>query len=280
MSYKAFIPNIWDKSILEGLKKALVFADNTYNVYSGVATKKGESITFNVLGDVTIHDELNRESANGTIANAEELEAANLVMPINQFRYYNVSIGDVDEMLSNPNLSAQAKERAVDGLKDKIDQYIADLSTSSEVEKITASSLSKSNVLDFFDQAVQKLYEHNVGKDTYVEAIITPKIHRYLKQAYVDLDTNNSEMMKNGYCGRYGNIVFKMSNNTKKATISSTEHTYVQVRTKRAIGFALTKMFSEAYRQNNAFGDALRGYALFDAKILIPEEMVVLDVTF
>ena len=97
------------------------------------------------------------------------------------------------------------------------------------------------------------------------------------RQAYQNKDTDNSEYLTNGKVARYGNMTIKMSNNVATKTISSTDHYYVQIRTKRAIAFASSEAHTEAYRPEASFADAVKGFKLYGAKIVRPKELVVLD---
>ena len=98
-----------------------------------------------------------------------------------------------------------------------------------------------------------------------------------LKQRYVDLDTDNSDMLKNGKVGRYGNVIVKMSNNVSSVTQSGHDVALIQLKTDRAIAFANPMTHVEPYRPEKSFSDAVKGFVLFDGKIVRPKEMIVLN---
>ena len=93
-----------------------------------------------------------------------------------------------------------------------------------------------------------------------------------VKQAYVHLDTNNSEMMKNGRVGKYGGMILKESNNV----YNDGTHDYIQVKTNRAISFVNPYVHMEPYRPEGYFADAVKGYAIYDGKVTRPKEIVTL----
>ena len=85
--------------------------------------------------------------------------------------------------------------------------------------------------------------------------------------------------MKNGKVAMYGSITIKMSNNVAKIkTTAEGDTDLILVRTQRAIAFAKPLTHTEAYRPENGFADAVKGFILFDAKIVRPKEMIVLNV--
>ena len=95
-----------------------------------------------------------------------------------------------------------------------------------------------------------------------------------LKQAYTALDTDNSKMLENGKVGKYGNVTIRMSNNIQQDTNGND---LVMVRTNKAIAFAKPMIHSEPYRPEKRFSDAVKGFVLYDAKIVRPKEMIVLN---
>ena len=90
------------------------------------------------------------------------------------------------------------------------------------------------------------------------------------------LDTDNSDMLKNGKVGRYGNVLIKMSNNIAK----SADGELLQLKTDRAIAFVNPMTHTEAYRPENQFSDAVKGFVLYDGKIVRPKEMIVMNVKY
>ena len=69
-----------------------------------------------------------------------------------------------------------------------------------------------------------------------------------------------------------------MSNNVAKSANGATD--YIQVKTRRAIAFAKPLTHTEAYRPENGFSDAVKGFILYDAKIVRPKEMFVMNVKY
>ena len=49
------------------------------------------------------------------------------------------------------------------------------------------------------------------------------------------------------------------------------------VRTQRAIAYACPKIHVEPYRPEKDFKDAVKGFALYGAKIVRPKEMIILN---
>ena len=138
----------------------------------------------------------------------------------------------------------------------------------------TATQVTKDNVLARIDSAIQTLWENDIPQNERLILNVSPRFYMILKQNYLALDTDNSEMLKRGAVAMYGNVDVKMSNNIYKPAAGTD---YIMLRTKEAIAFAnpLTKI--EAKRANNHMADEIRGQSLFDAKIVKNKELLVLN---
>ena len=70
-----------------------------------------------------------------------------------------------------------------------------------------------------------------------------------------------------------------VSNNVKSVTANGSTSYKCFARTGRAVTFAEQLNSVEAYRPENRFADAVKGLHLYGAKIVYPEELVLLDLT-
>ena len=68
-------------------------------------------------------------------------------------------------------------------------------------------------VLDFLDDLVVLMNERDIGDTTKLVFECTPKVWSIIKQAYRDLDTDNSAMIAGRRCGRYNDILIVKTNN-------------------------------------------------------------------
>ena len=91
-------------------------------------------------------------------------------------------------------------------------------------------------------------------------------------------DTDNSDLLKNGLIDRFDGMDIKVSNNVHRVKEGSVTSDLIQVKTQRAIAFARPMIHTEPYRPENGFSDAVKGFVLYDAKIVRPKEMVVMNV--
>ena len=84
---------------------------------------------------------------------------------------------------------------------------------------------------------------------------------------------NNADAMYNGYIGSFIGFDIYVSNN-----IDVVDGTYkCFARTKRAIAFVEKIKSIIAYRPENRFSDAIKGLYLYGAKLIYPDEFVVVN---
>jgi len=285
MSFNNFRPTVHAANFLHEIEQKLVFAQAFNQAYEGDAKKLGDEIVFSGLGDPTISTPA---SKNGIISagEVESLEDVSLVMKIEQVKTFYFGIGDIDRELAKQGegILGKGRKKAAYKMAVVIDKYLASLfGTKTEAKKFYAAgsepALEKSTILSVIDNIKQKADEEGLG-DLY--AIITPRFKKLLKQAYVDLDTNNSKMIKNGYVGEYNGITFILSNHVyKTGTLNSTtEINYIPFMTQEACGYANPFAEVEAERLQGKFGDAVKGLTLFDGKIIYPKEVIVANVKY
>ncbi len=172
-------------------------------------------------------------------------------------------------------------------IANKQDAYIASLVADANVKKAYSTaptvvagtaSAGEANILAAIDTALLKLLENDVQRSTEITLTAPPAFIQMLKNAYVELDTNNSEMMRNGRVGRYAGITIKESNNCYKTGSANSKITHIQVKTNNAIAFVKPYLHLESYRPDSYFQDAVKGYSLYDGKVVRPKEIIDLNV--
>lgn len=286
MAYDNFIPTVWSEAIQRELDGNYVFVEDCNRQYEGDVKKKGDSVRILGVGRPDVKT-LDRTNASGNIEGPEELEDESVTMYINQINYFNYMVGDIDKAQAVGGLMDALSRETSEALADSVDAYVAKTVSDTSVSKLygsaprvvsgTAASGEK-NVLDVLDEAIQRLYENDVRNSTEVIVTVSPRFYTLFKRAYIGRDTNNSEMLKNGKVAMYGNVTVKMSNNVYKTDSGATDN--IMIRTKRAIAFAqpLTKI--EPYRPESKFADAVKGFILYDAKVVRPKEMMNINVKY
>ena len=270
MAYSNFIPEVWAESINRELERACVFVEDCNRQYEGSVSSKGDSVHILGVGKPTIKT-MDRASASGEIDAAEEIEDTSVILNINQIRYFNYKVGDIDKAQAVGGLMDALSQETSEGLANVMDKYIAEMVLDSNVTKITKTGLSKDNVLDVLDDAIMKLQENDVNTANGVVITVSPRFYKLFKQAYVGKDTDNSEMLKNGKVAMYGSVTIKLSNNVAKTQDGAEDN--IMIRTKRAIAFVNPLTHTEAYRPEKSFADAVKGYVLFDGKVVRPKEI-------
>ena len=276
MGYRNFVPAVWSESIARELERKLVFAEDCNRQYEGDVKKAGDSVRILAVGKPTITSTTDPEIVLGK---AENVEDTALTMKIRQIAYYNYKVDDIDKRQSVGNVMDCLSKETTEELGNVVDRYIADLAKDPMALKDSAASyaVNKDNILSKIDDALRKLYENDVNPMSDIVLTVSPRFYMLLKQAYSALSTDNVKIMENGRVGRYGSIEVKMSNNV---AVDESGNELLMLRTKRAIAYVNPLTHTEAYRPEEGFSDAVKGFILFDAKIVRPKEMIVLNVKY
>ncbi len=279
MAYTNFIPSVWAESINRELERVCVFAEDCNRQYEGLVATKGDSVHILGVGKPTIKS-LERENASGEIDEAEEIEDTSVILNINQIRYFNYKVGDIDKAQAVGGLMDALSAETSEGLANEIDKYIAVMATDSQVSTLNTAPIvvTKDNVLSLLDDAIEKLQENDVNMASGVTITVSPRFYKLFKQAYINKDTDNSAMLENGRVAMYGNVTVKLSNNVAKTEDGTVDN--IMIRTKRAIAFVNPLTHTEAYRPEKSFADAVKGFVLFDGKVVRPKEIININVKY
>lgn len=279
MSFKNFIPSVWASSINRELERAHVFVEDCNRQYEGLVSEKGDSVHILGVGKPTIKS-IERKNANGEIDAAEEIEDTSVILNINQIRYFNYMVGDIDKAQAENGVMDALSQETSEGLANEMDKYIANMAIGKDVVKLAADAqkVDKDNVLDILDDAIMKLQENDVSIASGIVVTVSPRFYKLFKQAYIGKDTNNSEELKNGKIAMYGSVTIKLSNNVAKTEDGAVDN--IMIRTKRAIAFVNPLTHTEAYRPEKRFADAVKGYVLFDGKVVRPKEIININVKY
>ena len=288
MAYQNFIPTVWNEGIERELERICVFAEDCNRKYEGSVKEKGESVK--ILGVVkpTIKS-LAKANKNNDIDAPEEIEDTSVIMYINQIRYFNYMVGDIDKAQAVGGIMDALEQETSEGLANEVDTYIASKAVDESVKALYGNTPVKvvanenagegeKYVLDILDEALQKLYENDVKSTTKIVVTISPRFFTLFKRAYINKDTDNSEMLKNGRVAKYGNIIVKMSNNVHRTSNGAVDN--IMIRTQRAIAYAKPLTHTEPYRPEKKFADAVKGFILFDAKVVRPKEVININVKY
>ena len=287
MALEKFIPEIWAAQFDKELERQLVFYENCNHKYEGQATKPGDTIKILGLGIPTLTSYTDGKLH--AVPTPEAIQDLSQTMPIRQIEEFAFYIDDLEKRQAEggAGLLGEYMTQVKYAVANKQDTFIGALVADSAVAPAYTSAptvvagtagAGEVNVLDAIDEALLKLLENDVRRTSEITLTAPPAFIALLKRAYVELDTDNSEMMRNGRVGRYAGITIKESNNCYKTGAANSKVTHIQVKTNNAIAFVKPYLHLESYRPDGYFEDAVKGYSLYDGKVVKPKEIIDLNV--
>ena len=268
-NFKNFIPTIWSARLLANMDKSLVALQFVNRDYEGEITAYGDTVKINQLGDITIKD-----YDGSDIDDPEELSSTQQTLVIDQAKYFNFSVKDVDRAQSNVNLLDGSMQRAGYAMADVIDQDIfgryvqAGLKVGTEAAPTVIDTPEKA-----YDTLVDlgvKLDEKNVPKVGRKIALpawyfgLLAKDQRFTR----DLTILANGVVEGVTVGR-----FELLQSNNLAT-TETGVVHALAGTTQAISFANQIVETEAYRPEKNFSDAVKGLSVWGRKVVQPDCLI------
>jgi hypothetical protein len=280
MAIDNFIPVLWSARLLENLHKTLVYgAEGIVNrEYEGEIAGQGSSVKISSIGAVTVGS----YNKNNNISDPETLSDAQAVLLIDQARFFNFQVDDVDRVQQKPKLMDVAMQEAAYALRNTMDQYIAmkygeagnALGSDASPTTVGTGGTDKNAYEILVDLGVL-LDEDNIPPEGRW-VIVPPWYHGLLlkDQRFVSFGTpENTATLRNGRIGQAAGFTVLKSNN-----VPSTAGTKYKIMAGHAmaITFATQIMSVEAYRPEKRFADAVKGLAVYGCKVIRPDALAVL----
>ena len=285
MALTTFIPELWNARLLNALDKAHVFAGLVNRDYEGEIKKQGDTVHINTIGEVTIGTYTKDTDFS---SGPQALTATDSTLVINQAKYFNFAVDDIDTAQAAGDIMDKAMQRAAYGLADAADKYLADqlaaAITTANGNQVgtTAVALTKENV-----------YENIVKMKTILDKANVPTTGRWLvvppeMVALILQDdrfvktggTKAEDTLANGWVARAVGFDIYESNNCNSTNASSTTTYTITAGDEGACTYAEQISDTEAYRPEKRFADAVKGLHLYGAKVVDPKRLAGLKCTF
>ena len=286
MSIKNFIPTIWSTKILQHMRDNLVYAGLVNRDYEGEITRRGSSVEVSMPGEVTIKDMPSRTygdtKAIREIDAPEGMEVQKVTLLIDQEKYFNFGVDDVDKVQMNLDLMNSYTESASYGFQSTIEKHVAEI-MAKEAKLVLGSdehpvALTSENIY-------KQLIKMKVGLDKANVppvgrfVVLPPEAEGLLLEdnKFVYVGTSSSEdSLKNGKVFRACGFDIAISNN-----VPVNDNKYKIIATyKGSTTFAQQLLETKAYSPEKGFGDALKGLVVFGAKVVRPGKIVCMTATF
>ena len=281
MAITNFQQTIWSRKFNKALKTITSLRNHCDFKYESDSKNAKEVKILNVVRPTI------RTYVPGTAITREGATDGSMILKIDQFKYFNFEVDDVDKAQSVPGLMEELTEEASRGLSEEGDKYVASLvKTGVEAEEDALAqsdsvvTLTKTNAVRTVEDGFAELYKNNckVTDTFYFE--VGPKPFTIYREALTELSTNNPEILKKGAVGKINNAYVCIENllPTGKAQSSDPKDNVIYniLRTNKAIAFAEQINKVEAYRPQDAFSDAIKGLYTFGALITRPQEIYVI----
>lgn len=301
MSLQNFIPEVWSSRLLVALRKALVYgSDMVINRdYEGEIAEKGDTVRISMIGDVTIAN----YARDTDIAAPQALQDAQVTLTIDQQKYFNFAVDDVDRAQMNVKVMDEAISRAAYNLADVADQFIAANYTGvAAVNQGSANGLGDSGspitltsdnaytTLVALRKVLNRANVPSAGRFCVVDPgyeamlLLDPRFVNYGTQA--NRQTAESGVLDgpnalggpqggtpvNGLIGRMAGFDIFVSNN-----VPNTNGTLYKAIAGHPMAWTYAEQMTktEAYRPPLRFSDAVKGLHIYGAKLLRPYALAV-----
>ncbi len=278
MSVTNFVPTIWSARLLAHLDKKHVYAALVNRDYEGEIRNYGDTVKINQIGDVTIKN----YTKGNDIEDPEDLSGSQTMLTIDQAKYFNFSIDDVDAAQVNPKLMDEAMKRAAYGMNDTTDTFLANmmyLAASNNGKNLGNDSTpvvpTKADAYDYLVDLSTDLTEKDVPTEGRW-AVIPAWFHGLLLKdsRFVGNGTDyNKALIEGGEVGVAAGFRIFLSNN-----VPNTEGTKYKILggTNAAGSYAEQILKTEAYRPEKRFSDAVKGLHVYGGKVVQPKCLSVL----
>ena len=283
MAVTGFIPKLWSARLLNALDKSHVFANVVNRDYEGEIKKMGDTVHINTIGAVTIGTYTqNTDFSSGP----ETLATTDQTLTIDQAKYFNFQVDDIDAAQAAGDIMDKAMTRAAYGLADASDKYIAGIlagaADATNTVSTSAVALTSANV-----------YENVVKMRTILDKANVPTAGRWLvippeMYALILLDDRfvktGGEMaqgiLRTGLVAQAAGFDIYLSNNCVSANVSDKVTYTITGGVDSAATYAEQIVSTEAYRPEKRFADAVKGLHVYGAKVVDKAQIACLKATF
>lgn len=272
MAITNFISTVWSETLLNSLNTRYVGVANCNRAYEGDIREQGAVVKICGVGDVSVGD----YTKNTDMSAPQALDDTLCELCIDQAKYFNFQIDDIDRAQSSPKLMSEAMRVAAAALANTADAYV--FSLYGEAGKtLENAAVDADNIMDMLIAARTALYSAGVSDMSDAVIEVSPEVAALILKAKIALSTDNGEALEAGCLGSVGGCrVFVSSNIVKEDKGDVTYHKCL-ARTKRAVAFAEQLSEIDAYRPEKRFADAVKGLHLYGAKVVHPDEMILLN---
>ncbi|MED4979388.1 P22 phage major capsid protein family protein [Geobacillus stearothermophilus] len=284
MAINNFIPTVWSARLLQNLQKTLVYGQAAVinRDYEGEIRAYGDTVKINNIGRISVGD----YTKNTNMPDPETLTDETRTLVIDQAKFFNFQVDDVDRIQQHPKLMDEAMREAAYALRNAADQFIA--SHYVDAEQTIGSDTSpveptKTDAYEYLVDLSVKLDEADVPEQG--RWVIVPpwfeglmlKDDRFVKTGSLPAE----DRLVNGVIGRAAGFLVLKSNNVPK--VNADAGAGVQENYKIIAGHPIAWSFAEqvnqveAYRPERRFADAVKGLHLYGAKVIRGEALAVLS---
>lgn len=280
MSLQAFIPEVWNDTLITALRKTLVYGDPSVvnHDYEGDIRAYGDTVRITAISRPSVTQYI----PNQTTITPETIITAGRSLVIDQAWVWGFKIDDVDQAQARGTVMSAALSESGYSVAEKMDLNIASLYTQAASANVIAPVTVDLSSPTSWDAEAAKAYndiliplkvkldEANVpfaGR----YCIIPPWLHGVLLRDPRFVKVNESgtqEGLRNGQVGRAAGFDILISNNVPVPTANNY---VVTAGTNAAITVAQQLVKTEAYRPENDFSDAVKGIAVWGSKVVRPD---------
>jgi hypothetical protein len=286
-----WVPEIFSKKVQVAFRKASVAEAITNTDYTGEISQFGDTVNIIKEPQISVADYTRHKA---TATDQTDLTDEELVMQIDQAKYFQFVVDDLEKRFSHVNWQQVASDNAAYKLKDAMDSNVLTAISTGAAAANTYGSVSapidtghdsgETDPLDVLARLARLLDEQNV-----------PEENRWVvarPQFYEELAKTNSKLLSVDYNAGAGSLRnglvasgelrgFKMykSNNVPNATGtgSYTGETLRMVMAGHMSAVATAQALStvETVRSTTSFEDIVRGLLVWGRKVLRPEGLAV-----
>nr|BAR25722.1 major capsid protein [uncultured Mediterranean phage uvMED]BAR25765.1 major capsid protein [uncultured Mediterranean phage uvMED] len=262
-----FIPEIFSKKLQAKFYANTVLAEVTTNEYEGEISGQGDKVNIRAVPAVTVAD------YTGSLSYAD-VTSSTIELNINKAKSYAFKVDDILRQQADIDFMNAAAEDAAQNMKIAIEQDVfANIGAGSSLTDVNSSEAGTNagNILGHILTAGRTLDENNIPEterfmiiDPATAAIIK---NSDLKQAYLTGDAESP--IRNGNIGMIDRFTVYVSNNLPSSG-SVTTGLYGHP---KAVAYASQMTNTETVRLESAFGDGVRGLAVYGYKVIVPTAM-------